>query len=118
MIEWALFYADGTFFSDLDGDPSKAPREFVQLAVWRDEGTGWNYEQSDIGYWVWREDLGHFLGIQNEAGWQSYLRSYNGYPLTVFGWTLSDTEFHRVMKLAAKVMEEPKSLWRRIEKRR
>jgi hypothetical protein len=116
MIEWALFYVDGSAFTNEDGGPEEAPREMVQAAAHKDDRTGWTRVDSDIGYWGWRSDLGRWHGLQNESAWQSYLR-IEPWPLTVFGWEIDDEEFGKLSHKIEQVMKTPKTSWRRRERR-
>ena len=117
MIEWALIYTDGSIFTSEDGEPWQAPRDMVQFSVWRDEQTGWGYAESGIGLWGWREDMGHFHGFENQAAWESYQRVYKPWPLTVFGWELSDEAFQAMKKDVDELMGEPRTARRWSERR-
>lgn len=120
MIEWALIYyePDGepSFFTNEDGSPDEAPREKVMASAHMDDRTGFVTEVSDIGYWGWRSDLGRWKAIYNEQGWASFIRQ-EPWPLTVFGWEVSDEDFSGVMKAAEAAMQRPKTAWRQRERR-
>ena len=58
MVDWIIFYDDGSTFSDEDGMQRHAPREGVQVIAVRDEGAGrrllWNQDTYcwEEGGWV------------------------------------------------------------------
>ena len=114
--EWAILYADGSTFSNLDGEPHEAPRHGVQMTFWADEETGVCIEDSPIGYWYWRSN--RWFGCDDHMGFWDHM-FHSGEPvIAVFGRTLHDDEWQQDMLGRVKeIMGEPKSAWRKRERR-
>jgi hypothetical protein len=90
----------------------------VQFSVWRDHDlTGWSYAESGIGLWGWREDLGHFHGFENEQAWSTYLRHAEPWPVSVFGWEISDEAFQTTRRKVDELLGEPRTARRWSERR-
>lgn len=53
--QWVIFYEDGSSFSDLDGPPELAPRQYVQCVAVADRGCG-NYVLGEMNFYCWHEN--------------------------------------------------------------
>jgi len=73
MVEWVVFYVDGSSFSSEDGSPSDAPREGVQIIAQQDRGCGLRWVHSRDCY-CWHADgrNGCWIG-HNAVGLRRYL---------------------------------------------
>jgi hypothetical protein len=86
LTDWVIYYDDGTSFSSDDGDPSRAPKEGVQVVACADVGTGkllWHSAEAYCwhieGEWVPHSETGlrRYLALSaegKEAG--LYIRGY------------------------------------------
>ena len=110
---WAIYYGDGTKFTDIDGSPYNAPRTDVQIIAFKNNQMGWEIlSQSDYYYY---EENGH--------GWCIAADQFNVFdvltrvkqPLILFGRWLSQDDFRRVVLKMLDDLPEPKTLWRKGE---
>lgn len=117
-IEWLLKYADGSEFSNLDGEPWEAPRWGVQFVYYLDDVVGVATEQSPIGFWGWLGD--RWVGFWDHMGFWDYLGNHKRSPvIPLFGRTLPDEEWERRTQEEAEwKMGVDKSAWRPRERRK
>jgi len=115
-LEWLIRYADGSEFTNLDGEPHEAPRYGVQFVYQADEDVGVRTETSPIGHWVFRE--GEWLGFEDHMGFWDHM-FHSGQPvIPIFGRTLLDSKWQQMVGEEAEWrFKQPKSAWRPRERR-
>ena len=82
MIEWVVYYDDGSSFTSEDGPPEYAPRYGVQAVACRHEGVGrliWDSRD----YYCW--DGGTWVPRDREAGLVDYLSLPGREKVVLFG---------------------------------
>jgi len=107
---WAIYYGDGSKFTDLDGSPFDAPRTNVQIIAFKNNQMGWEIlSQSDYYYF---EDGGHGFCIAPDQFtlFDVLVRVFK--PLIFFGRWLSQEDFRKVVLKMLDDLPEPKTLWR------
>lgn len=103
MIEWKIFYDDGSTFSSEDGEPHEAPRTGVQAIpqLNDDEGRhvlfGADYYYWEGGKW---EQCDHF-------GFYDYLIRPGSYKVVLFGRNMQSGHFRAIYKQAAEDPDFP-----------
>ena len=90
--EWAILYADGSVFTNLDGPPENAPRQGVQIVYNLDPNVGLREEQTRVGFWGWRDAYG-WVAFQTESGFWDYAFESGIRQITLFGRTLPESEW-------------------------
>jgi hypothetical protein len=114
MMNWRVYYGDGSTFSDADGSPFAAPRSNVQVIIERDARVGWRWI-SGYDYFVLDPERGGWRET-NEFGLFDYLQRA-GQPLVLFGRWLTDEEWHRLFTRVKSDLG-PKDGWLVTEDRR
>ena len=113
LLEWKILYADGSTFSNIDGEPREAPRCGVQAVFYADDLVGVMVETSHDGYWAW---VGEWQGLDLAGFWDHLF--HHPSPLVVFGRYLKDSDWEgRIRALIEDEMDRPKSAWRKRERR-
>ena len=111
MIEWRIFYGDGSTFSNNDGAPGDAPAWDVQVIVQVDPITG-RYNQTGDNYYVWR---GRWVGV-DQVGLIDYL-AHEAPSVVRFGKTVGNEQHRRVLEVAEADPDFPsRSGWKPDEK--
>lgn len=88
MLNWRIYYGDGSTFSSADGAPQDAPALNVQVIVQRDPDVGRALVSGHHYYWF--HDSEWYGG--NDAGWYQYL-FWPGYKIVKFGTTMGNRAF-------------------------
>lgn len=89
MVEWKIWYYNGSTYSSDDGPPENAPRDGVEVVVVKSAAYGriiWcRYE----GY-TWQN--GAWVAHNNREGIQQYERLFPN-PIVLNGFAMSDEQF-------------------------
>ena len=113
-VRWAIYYDDGTRFTNLDGPPHKAPGTGVQVIIQLDDRTGrFNQAGDQVYYWKnerwWGGDhFGMLIELLN-----------TDHPVVVrFGSMMGTEGFHEILRNAEADPIWPKrSAWEKSELR-
>ena len=102
MLEWKIFYSDGSEFSNQDGDPSQAPGDGVIAIAQRDmEADPFIHQGSD--FYLFDLDLFEGWGGVDQFGLAQYL-SEPGYKIIKMGRLIGTEKWKRLL---AKVRSDP-----------
>lgn len=100
MIEWRIYYGDGSTFSNEDGSPVDAPALNVQAIVQRDTA---------VGRTIWhKKDF--YLHLNDEwigVDWFGLLDHLMAMGIVKAGRTLTMGEFHDLYRRAANDPDMP-----------
>ena len=100
---WKIFYQEGTYSSN-DGAPELATKVGVQAIIVSHERAGRRVERSE-DFYIWTPENGGWRGA-NHFRLAEYLQS-PGYKLVLFGRTISDKEYAKVLDRATNDSELP-----------
>lgn len=93
-----IYYGDGSTFSERDGSPFDAPSANVQVvAVQSGNEKGFDLWHFKEGYY-WNPDFG-WIGC-DMAGMWDYLLMFKGPKAILFGRSLRDAEFWKIVERA------------------
>lgn len=95
MVNWRIYYGDGTTFSDADGPAEKAPSVNVQAIAQVDAEIGRRLVSRYDFYWF---DDGSWYG-GDFYGLFDYLQRYQP-SIVKFGRALSRAKFEEVLRVA------------------
>lgn len=95
MVNWRLYYGDGSMFSSEDGGPEAAPCTGVMCAAYYDDDNRRRLAHSSDYYFF--ED-GRWYGVDLFGLWDYLARP--GLKLVKFGRMISDNQYRRVMSQA------------------
>ena len=101
MIAWRLYYANGSTYSNLDGPPSKAPPDGVQVIIQTDPRTGYSVIDGTDFYIF---DGCHWVGVDAD-GMKTYFRQQG---LLKHGLTLSRPAYDEILRQALTDPDFPK----------
>lgn len=112
-MKWIIYYSDGSTFSNEDGPPEKAPRDYVQV-IMQDEvfqgrrdiisGAGSNYQ-----YYCWHGDR---WIIHDDSGLRQYNQLYGDKAIVLNGFYIEDEKF---WEIHCKAVDHPD--WQGVETR-
>jgi hypothetical protein len=106
---WAIYYGDGTIFTDEDGSQFDAPRTNIQVIVFKNYSMGWEIlSQSDYYYY---EPETHGWAIADNFGMYDVLIRTKQ-PLILFGRWLSKENYKNIVLKVLDDLPEPKTAWR------
>lgn len=114
MNEWAIYYGDGSVFSDENGTPYDAPRTNIQIIVQKHKSMGWElvsgadlfyYEESRRGFYA--------CNSTGSTLWDHLWRAK--YPLVFAGRMITDEEFRQIVLKVLDELPSPKTAWRHGE---
>ena len=96
-MRYRLYYGDGSTYS---GDPHFAPPANVQVVACEDitTPTGFNLRHGLDAYY-WREDVG-WQGCDTAGMWD-YLMLHHGPKVVLFGRSLRDDDFWKIVSRAS-----------------
>jgi hypothetical protein len=97
VINWRVYYGDGSTYSDADGPPELAPKRDVQTIAQRNEIVGRRIERGN-DYYIWTD---HGWRGCDQFGLYDYLIQ-PGFKVVLFGRSLSDGEYRAVLDRACK----------------
>ena len=92
MIEWRVYYGDGSTFSSEDGKPEDAPCGGVICVAWYDEDKRRHLAHGQ-DYYI--NDQGRWMGVDASGFWQ-YMGS-PGAKIVKLGRMIGDLKFRSVM---------------------
>lgn len=98
ILEWAIWYSDGSIFTSQDGPPELAPVFGVLVIVLNDPFLGWN-TQSGSDYYGWddRGDGPKWWGILSDLALASYLAK-PGWKRVLIGESIPSETFSQVFE--------------------
>ena len=110
MKLWAIYYGDGSIFTDEDGSPFDAPRTNVQIIVEKHPRLGWElFSQSE--YFYYEPETRGFYHADIFTVFSVLIRSKA--PLILFGQMISDEKFEEITLKMLDDLPSPKTSWRR-----
>ena len=101
-MQWKIYYDDGSVYSDLNGSPFNAPSTGVIVVV-----TGNSNSEREFSLvhgkdaFYWNDDIGWWRGC-DVAGLWDYLLMYHGPKAVIFGRTIRDDDFWKIVSRASK----------------
>ena len=95
LIDWEIYYGDGSTFSSLDGGPEEAPCGNVQRIAYYDED-GRRRQCHDKDYYIFTD--GYWYG-SDMAGLMQYLDE-RGFKIVKLGRMIADSQYRRISSLA------------------
>lgn len=95
-MRWRVYYADGSTYSDRDGDAFHAPTAGVQVVV-METPSGAPLRYGKDAYY-WREDVG-WQACDTPGLWD-YLLMYVGPKAILIGRSIRDEDFWRILERA------------------
>lgn len=99
---WRIYYADGSTFSDLDGDPQHAPGTGVIIIAQKSPIFGEKpYVQHMTDYYVWLGDA--WLGCDLLRLWQYWFvdnKKYDFPRASLSGETIENSRYLEIRKMA------------------
>lgn len=101
-MRWAIFYGDGSTFTDEDGNPDEAPSLNIQAIAFEDPLTGHTVASGKDFYWF---DNNRWIGGDVFGLWDYLQRT----GAVKFGRTISDSEYGRILERACAEGLPPKS---------
>lgn len=107
MIEWEIYYGDGSIFDDEMGGPGDAPGRGVVAIVCKDSLHEWVIVSREDYYVYWPE-FGEWMGVDICGLWDYLVEG--GCRYVKFGRTIPTYEFQRIHEVASKAK---KKLFRR-----
>lgn len=113
MKECTIFYKGGKTVctADVDGDPSRVPKEGV-LAVVTPSENGQRIRWMRP-YYLWYEEYGEFYETTPDTLWRKL--ALPGWHIVLFGEYVSDEEMNDVLVKAARIYKGQKT-WQNVEK--
>lgn len=107
MIDWKIYYGDGSTYSSEDGPAEQAPKINCQAVVQNHEVVGHSVEHT-TDYYVWFD--GFWRGVEIFGLWD-YL-SQPGSKVVLFGRWVPNDEYREFLNKALNDPEVPKkSAW-------
>ena len=97
IVEWIIYYDDGTTFSSQNGEPHEAPREGAQVLATRNGDVGralW----FGVDYFCWQD--GEWVP-RNSVGLHHYLRQPGPVKIVVQGTGIAFERFKKILWRAA-----------------
>lgn len=115
MIDWRIYYGDGSTVTSADCAPEDVPKRNVQCIVRPDEDAGRLVERENDNY-VWDYSRNNWKGV-DQFGLYDYLIE-PGVKIVLFGRTISEAEYSAILERATSDPDlPPKSAWRKTERR-
>ena len=100
-MRWRIYYADGSTFSDRDGDAFHAPPAGAEVIVIESPkahaGFAAQYGKDNKGTYVWRDEQ---WSLVDEFGFWDYMLMHIGPKAVVFGRSVHDDIFWNLVKRA------------------
>lgn len=112
MLTWAIYYDDGSRFTDEDGSAFEAPRTGVQIIAQADPSMGWELVSS-ADYYYFEPDRRGWYVADLFTVWDVLIRAPR--PLILFGRMVSEDEFRAITLRVLDELPTPKTAWRRGE---
>jgi hypothetical protein len=97
MIEWRIYYGDGSTFSNLDGEVWEAPRRYVQLVRQRHPEKGsviLHGSMNDYVYYCWHGDQWR---PHTQMGFEQYMDAPGRFKVRLCGYWIEDDAFKALM---------------------
>lgn len=96
MIDWIIYYDDGSTYTNLDGTPWDAPGRKVVCIAQVNEETGWG-ARANMDYYVWdtRGNIEEWWGVDINGLWD-YLAD-PGQKKVVFGYMTSKRRYNEIL---------------------
>ena len=94
MVQWRVYYGDGSTFSNEQGGPENAPTTNVICIAYYDEDNRRKICHSNDYYWF----DGYWHGGDTFGLWDYLARG--GFCVVKFGRSVSDTMWHKMMGMA------------------
>lgn len=113
MVDWKVFYADGSTYSSKDGPPEKAPKDYAEVVMqyepFRDRrdiisGAGTTYQ-----YYCWHGDR---WIIHDDSGLEQYNALFKDKAIVLRGFYIEDEKFWAIHQQA---VDDPE--WKAMETR-
>ncbi len=95
---WCIYYADGTTFTDKDGEPHEAPVEFFICALGYCED-GVRYMMHGYNYYRWDKESKQWWGF-DELGLHTRLRENKEIYAYKEGYTVTKKIFNKITDTA------------------
>lgn len=112
MKNWAIYYDDGSRFTDEDGTEFDAPRTGVQIIVQKNSSMGWELVSQADYYYYEPETRGWYVAEMFTI-WDVLIRSKR--PLIMFGRMVTDDVFRKIVLRVLDELPSPKTGWLRGE---
>jgi hypothetical protein len=103
-MRWRIYYGDGGTFSNRDGSPFSAPAVNVQVVAIEydnERGFGLMHGSQDKGVFCWRGD-DYGWQVMDVPGFYDYLMTHLGPCKVIFGRTIRDDEFWKIVGRAGR----------------
>jgi hypothetical protein len=111
MIDWKIWYGDGTTFTNVDGEPAEAPGRNVQVVGKADPEVGFRFLEGK-DYYLLRK--GEWIGVD----FQGLIDQLVSQGIVKVGMLLTDAEWKEIHAQAMADKEiARKSAWKSDERR-
>ncbi len=100
MLNWRIYYADFTTFSNEDGNPWDAPAyNVIIINQWHENRDERSYVQHECNYYIW---LGYkWLGCDRDRLWQYWFIDKYDFPRAVMlGFTAPNDDYRAIVRMA------------------
>lgn len=97
-IEWRIFYADGSTFSNENGAPFDATPSGVQIIVIHEPEIG-RYILAKKDFYWWDNARGRWFG-GDQGGFYQYMLLRKGPKYVVFGEYIANSEYKQILHRA------------------
>lgn len=95
MIDWKIYYADGSTFTNEGGPPEMAPSGgVICIAYYDDDGRRHICHAADYYVWNW----GRWVNADSSGFWQYMLEP--GLKIVKFGRLVNEVTYREIMTLA------------------
>lgn len=100
MLQWRIYYADGSTFDDLDGSPSDAPGLGIIVVVLKHEDSRIRaYIQHEADYYIWAE--GRWWACDLFRLWQYwFVQKYDHPKVALAGETIRNDLYAKIIRKA------------------
>lgn len=115
MIEWRIYYADGSTFDSTQGGPEDAPKLGVLVIIQPNENGSRLYNNEH--YYVWKH--GQWFDATVDAMWFYMANPEPKFKIVLFGEYVTDDVWTETMQRALHDPDiGPKTTWKPVERRR
>lgn len=99
MVQWVIWYADGSSFSNIDGKPEDAPRaEVICIAAYSGDHGRMIWHATD--YYIWETQWGgEWISVDRE-GLSDYLDRPGSHKIRLRGRHVPPSVFHAIYNKA------------------
>lgn len=95
FLKWKIYYSDGSFFTNKDGNPEDAPGRGVQIILQRDDMIGREVLRA-TDFYVWKDNKWYAMEY---FGFVDYLIQ-PGLKIVKLGEYITNEEYRRLLGLA------------------